>query len=190
MAAGATPVKHLYFVRHGLSEMNVQGVAAGSSDTPLTPKGETQVEAAGKWARDQGLVFDVILSSPLQRAYHTAQAIATHLDYPHENIIVHPDLRERHFGHLEGRTIHEFDITPKKIVDDVFAFDHIPDIEKITDLQYRANQTFNYLKKLPHESVLVVSHGAFGRALWRTVNNVPIHDFGQQFDNAVIIKLI
>lgn len=32
-------MKHLYFMRHGLSVMNKQGVFSGSNDTPLDAEG-------------------------------------------------------------------------------------------------------------------------------------------------------
>lgn len=183
-------MKHLYFIRHGLSEANVQGVATGSTDTPLTQKGREQADTAGRQAKQENLVFDIILSSPLSRAHDTAQAIATHVDYPHEDIMLHPKLVERHFGHMEERSIHEFGITPEQILEDPFAFDHVSEVERITDLQYRANQVLSYLHNLPHNTVLLVSHGSFGRALWRSVHNAPIQDFGHQFENAVLVKLI
>src|SRR5690606_2527197 len=72
--AGGPGMKKLYFIRHGLSVMNRQGVFSGSIDTPLTDEGRKQAKRAGKLARDFGI--DYIVSSPLARALETAQIIA------------------------------------------------------------------------------------------------------------------
>ena len=170
--------------------MNVAGQFAGTSDTPLTPMGKEQASAAGKQARDAGLVFDVILASPLDRTHETARLVATEVGYPHEEIQLVDGLIERHFGALEGVYHGDFHVTREEYIADPFAVDHVEGIEKITDLQYRANQMHEYLLSLPHETILVVSHGAFGRALERAVKNMPITEFGTPLENAQLIQLI
>jgi probable phosphoglycerate mutase len=179
-------VKQIYFVRHGESEFNRQDRWAGSSDTPLTPKGRKQASAAGKLARDQGLVFDVIISSPLERAHHTAQHIASELDYPHEKIILDPKLVERHFGKLEGKR--DIVIRAKYILDERAVESY--GAEELPDMQKRAESVLEELHKLPHKSILIVSHGSFGRALRRAVSKKPIHHRGDRIKNAEMIKLI
>ena len=48
--------KHIYFVRHGESEMNVSGHFAGAgTNTPLTEKGRKQASAAGKQLKTKGI---------------------------------------------------------------------------------------------------------------------------------------
>ncbi|MFZ1063463.1 MAG: histidine phosphatase family protein [Acidimicrobiales bacterium] len=68
----------LWFLRHGESEANARGrYAGGSDDSPLTEKGRRQARTA----RDL-LPNDVswIVSSPLSRAYETAQIVRDALD--------------------------------------------------------------------------------------------------------------
>lgn len=185
-------MKHLYFIRHGESEMNVAKLwAGGLTDSPLTAKGKTQAKAAGKAARDAGLVFDVIVSSPQQRAHHTAQSMAEHTEYPLYKIELRSELRERDFGALEGKDLHaDFNIPLGNYITDPFAIDHIDDMEKITDLQFRANKVLEELRKRPEETILIVSHGAFGRALKRAIANAPLTEHVEPFDNAKLTKLI
>jgi broad specificity phosphatase PhoE len=57
-------------------------------------------------------------------------------------------------------------------------------------MQARADRVIAHLYALPQENILVVSHGHFGRALRRSVNNHPITEFGETLENAVIIKLV
>jgi probable phosphoglycerate mutase len=179
-------VKQIYFVRHGESEYNRQDKWAGSSDTPLTPKGRKQAAAAGKQAREQGLVFDVIISSPLSRAHHTAQHIASELEYPHEQIILNPKLVERHFGELEGKR--DLVISAKYLLDERAVEPY--GAEKLHDLQKRAEAVLQELHHTPHQSILIVSHGSFGRALRRAVNQQSVHSRGDRIKNAEMIRLI
>jgi broad specificity phosphatase PhoE len=183
-------MKRLYFVRHGLSELNVAGHYSGHTNTPLTAKGKAQATSEGKKARDQGLVFDIILASPLDRAHETARRIASEIEYPHENIVLHDGLKERYFGELENKPSSVSGVSYEEYMNNPFALDHFKDIEKITDLQFRANNILEEIKQLPHEHILIVSHGAFGRALYRAYYNLPITDFGRQFENAEIVHFI
>src|SRR5688572_6955622 len=99
-------MKHLYFVRHGESEMNTQNVFSGHTDTPLTHKGRQQALETGSKLRDQQVNVDLIVASPLQRAHHTAIHIAETIGYEPEKIILHDLLRERYFGEVEGQGLH------------------------------------------------------------------------------------
>jgi broad specificity phosphatase PhoE len=183
-------MRHLYFVRHGLSEMNVLGMYSGSTDTLLTDTGKDQAKKTGAHIRDNQIPIDIIVSSPLSRAHETAKHIATEIDYEHDEIIIHDGLVERHFGILEGSKSQDGPVDYQTYRSDPFAIDHIEDVEKITDLQYRANKVLREIRELPHDSVLIVSHGAFGRALERAVKNMPLTEYGTTLDNAQIVKLI
>jgi len=183
-------MKTLHLVRHGLSQANVSGHYAGQTDTPLTAIGKKQASSAGKLARDNGLVFDIILASPLQRAYQTAQYIATELGYNHENIILEDKLKERNFGSIEGVHYSKVPISREQYISNPFALDEIENIEKITDLQYRANKILRIVKSMPQDNVLLVCHGSIGRAIERAAKNLPLSDFGTSLSNAQMIRLI
>lgn len=63
-----------WFMRHGHSAGNLEGVAQGLADYPLTEQGRLQAREAGQWLRDRGI--DAVLSSPLSRATETARILA------------------------------------------------------------------------------------------------------------------
>jgi broad specificity phosphatase PhoE len=65
----------LVLVRHGQSELNAAGCLAGRLDTPLTPLGRAQAARLGAALAAFGQP-DRVVSSPLQRALQTAQAIS------------------------------------------------------------------------------------------------------------------
>ena len=89
----------LYLVRHGETEYNLQGRIQGQSDSPLTPLGVRQVQAAAD--RLAGETFAAIYSSDLGRAQRTAEIIAARHDLP---IQTTPLLREAAFGIIQGLT--------------------------------------------------------------------------------------
>jgi uncharacterized phosphatase len=147
-------MKKLYFIRHGLSEMNKSGHYAGSTDTPLTDEGRQQAKLAGRNAKH--LNIDLIVSSPLSRALETAQIIAEEIGYQKNKILMSSLISERSWGDWEGQPF-------RPIGED--EFDKVPNSEKANDLLKRAGQALRYLESLDSESILVVSHGTFGRAL-------------------------
>ncbi|HVS78978.1 MAG TPA: histidine phosphatase family protein [Candidatus Saccharimonadales bacterium] len=147
-------MKKLYFVRHGLSEMNKSGHYAGRTNTPLAEEGRIQAQKAGEKAKK--LDIDLIVSSPLSRALETAQIIADEIGYPPNKIMVNDILQERSWGDWEGRRF-------RPIKED--EFDKIPNAEKSHELISRAEKALRFLESLPVENILVVSHGTFGRAL-------------------------
>ena len=180
-------MKHLYFIRHGQSQMNALGQWGGRSDAPLTQEGIAQAMVTAKQVAKQGLSFDVIVSSPLQRAHHTAQQVAKAVQYPIDKIIINDVFVERSFGELEGTVNKE---ASEKYYKDEALIDTYKEVERMVDMQWRAQQALDYLNSLPHETVLVVGHGAFSRALRRAINKEPLHERGKTLNNAEIIKLI
>lgn len=180
-------MKRLYFIRHGESEFNASHVWNGSSDTPLTPKGREQAKRAGQKAREQDLVFDVIISSPLARAHDTAKHVATAIDYPRDKIILHDQSIERDFGKLEGR---KDLVAGTKYFIDESAIDPYDGVESLENLQKRADEFLTYLHSLPHDTILVVGHGGAGRALRRAIQQEPISKRGKSFANAELVRLI
>jgi probable phosphoglycerate mutase len=180
-------MKRLYFIRHGLSEFNKLHKWSGTSDTPLAPEGHNQAKAAGRNASEQGLAFDVVISSPLQRAHDTAKHVAHSVGYPTEEIILSDAVIERHYGALEGKRALREGV---KYYLDESSIDHIENIETLEQLQVRADQFLQYLHSLDHDSILVVSHGAFGRALWRAVHKKPLTYRHKRFENAKLERFI
>ena len=91
-------VTRLLLVRHGQSEWNAVGRWQGKADPALTEFGRQQAFHA---AQRIGTV-DVIVASPLIRAFETAQIISAQIGVG--PIVVDPDLMERDAGEWEGLT--------------------------------------------------------------------------------------
>jgi broad specificity phosphatase PhoE len=88
----------VWLVRHGTTEWSQNGRHTGRTDLPLTAAGEKAAAALRPLLAHRS--FGLILSSPLQRARHTAElaGLVPELD---------PDLQEWDYGAYEGRTTHD-----------------------------------------------------------------------------------
>lgn len=180
-------MKHLYYMRHGESTYNAQEMWAGQADAPLSAKGHKQAKRAATKAKQQGLAFDIIISSPLSRAHHTAKYIAEAVGYPEDKILLHPGFVERGFGSLEGTRNDEAEA---KYRQDEALIDTYEGVERLVDTQWRAQQMLDYLNTLPYDTILISGHGSFARSLRRAILKQPLHERGTRLENAEIIKLI
>ncbi len=181
----------LYFVRHGESEANAAGIWS-PLEAQLTDSGRWQATAAGCDARERGLEFDRILSSPLPRAHETARLIADELDYSIHDIELLPSLVERNWGKLTGIAKGHFFDSGNTRQD----MENVESIETVEALQMRAANVLNHIYDRPEERILVVGHGTFGRALRRAIEGLPANaEFQKPIEkllipNAQIIRLI
>jgi broad specificity phosphatase PhoE len=83
-------------VRHGETEWSRDGKHTGRTDVPLTERGREQAEALG--ATLEGRRFELVLTSPLQRASETCRLAGYgEVAQPRE------ELREWDYGAYEGR---------------------------------------------------------------------------------------
>ncbi len=94
----------LILARHAESTWNRQGRLTGCSDPPLTPRGEAQAAAAGRKLAREGPVVGAVHTSDLARAGRTAQLMLDAMRLPGVPVGVHPLLRERALGVVEGLT--------------------------------------------------------------------------------------
>lgn len=164
-------------MRHGLSEMNVAGLIAGITETPLTREGREQAKKAGRAAK--GLGIDLIVSSPMSRAHETARIVASEIGFPEENILTSPLLFERNYGVLEGTPY----VAGKNM-------DEFEGYEKDTSLIARAQQALDWINGLEANHILVVSHGAFGRALRSILKTDFPMSHPERINNAEILAWV
>lgn len=181
-------MKHIYYVRHGECELNLQKVFAGHSDSPLTELGRKQAVLAGQDIIQQGIKIDIIVSSSLWRAYETAEIIAREIGYLEQDVITSDLLIERGFGMLEG--------TPRTEFFDTHSYqdiDFAPRAETIEQLHERAAKALQFIEQQRGDNILVVSHSGFFRAFNRAVTGDPFsHEYTSPFmtiKNAKVYEL-
>jgi broad specificity phosphatase PhoE len=92
----------IIFVRHGQTAMNREGRLQGRLDAPLTDLGRDQAQLAAHGLVSSGATL--VTTSPLVRAFDTAQEIATSL-----GVAVEVDARlvELDYGEWDGRRLGE-----------------------------------------------------------------------------------
>ena len=161
-----------WFLRHGETDWNAQGLSQGRTDIPLNAAGLAQAKRAARTLEGSGVA--TIVASPLMRARVTAETVAEALGLP--VAAFDDDLREVDFGEQEGRPMGDW-------YDDWIAGTYTPErAEPFPVLLARAVLAVN--RALAHPApVLVVAHGALFRALRlafglepnvRTPNALPI----------------
>ncbi len=67
---------NLYILRHGPAKDQAAWAPRSDALRPLTKAGEKRVKEVAKMMRDRGISFDVILTSPFERALRTAEIVA------------------------------------------------------------------------------------------------------------------
>ncbi len=169
-------MQKLYFVRHGLSVMNQIGYFSGRTETDLTNQGIKEAAEAGKILKSYGI--NLIISSPLKRTVHTAQIIAQEISYPIDDIVLNELFIERDFGPLEGEAY-------------IPNLGNHPGVETVEHIIKRAVKALDYLNTLADfDNILVVSHGAMGRALRHVINKEIPYSNSPNFKNGQIVELI
>jgi alpha-ribazole phosphatase len=166
---GAT---RLVLVRHGEPDESMHGRCYGRLDVPLSAAGLRRAAAVAEALRSHEI--DAVYSSPLQRAFDTARAVASaHGLEP----IPREDLRELDFGELEGLS-HE-EIASKH--PDLYRFwmedpsiVRFPGGEALSDLRARVLPEVAGIRE-QHEgrAVAVVAHGGVVRVMLSDVLELP-----------------
>lgn len=139
----------IYFVRHGKTDWNFKGIYQGQTDIELNSIGINQAKEL--LSKLEGIKFDVVISSPLKRAYQTAEII-------HKgSIITDNRIMERSNGKLEGR---------QKGIDEVDFTDPNEtryNIEQLATFRERIREFWDdVLDKYKDKNVVVVSHAGVG----------------------------
>jgi probable phosphoglycerate mutase len=162
LAARLHPIP-FWFLRHGETDWNAQGLSQGSTDIPLNAVGLAQARRAARTVAGLGQGIATIVSSPLSRTRVTAEIVAEALRLP---IGFDADLREVGFGEAEGQPMGDW-------YDDWIAGRFTPaGGETFSALYARGVAAVNRATALPGP-VLIVAHGALFRALRRALGHEP-----------------
>ena len=95
-------MKKLVLIRHGESQWNLQNRFTGWTDVDLDDEGKYEALHAGHLLRSEGFEFDVVYTSVLKRAIHTAWNIVDVLNCAWIPFVKSWELNERHYGALQG----------------------------------------------------------------------------------------
>lgn len=144
----------IYIIRHGQTEQNSRMLLAGRGDYVLNEVGIAQAREAGEWLRSRGISFDLVYSSPLQRARHTAELVV-----PGAEIRLDERLIEMDFGPYEGMDLTH--PTPE-IITFFSDFEHNPAPEGMEPLRQVTGRLGAFLEELKpvaaEKNILLSTH--------------------------------
>ena len=126
-----------YIVRHGETRLNVEAVLQGRLDEPINQSGRDLAAITGQNMR--GIHFDACISSPLVRAYETAEIILRESgnDIP---IATDDRLQEMAFGVWEGRKLADMGEGSQRYVTDAFNYERFEGGEDVYDVCVRTQE--------------------------------------------------
>ncbi|HPQ50469.1 MAG TPA: 2,3-bisphosphoglycerate-dependent phosphoglycerate mutase, partial [Alphaproteobacteria bacterium] len=95
---------YLVLMRHGQSQWNLENRFTGFKDVELSDQGVEEAKLSGQNLAKAGILFDLVYTSTLKRAYTTAELalIESGQGALVASMIKHDDLRERDYGDLTG----------------------------------------------------------------------------------------
>jgi len=185
----------LILLRHGQSQWNAKNLFTGWVDVALSSQGEAEAKRAGELLKEKNLLPDVLHTSLLTRAIHTAEIALGACERKWIPVSRSWRLNERHYGALQGKdkaaTLKEygeeqfklwrrsFDTPPPAIADsdqysqasDIRYKDLGPDLPKAECLKDVVKRLMPYLDNeiasdlRQGKTVLVVAHGNSIRAI-------------------------
>ncbi|MGI6056672.1 MAG: histidine phosphatase family protein [Bilifractor sp.] len=172
----------IYLLRHGETGINaIGGRFQGQIDTPgaaLTEKGRRQAREAGEKFRRMGLHFDLVYTSPQNRAMETAMLAA---GLSSDRLIPDDRLKEISFGPFEGQKWET--MNPGTFHAMMYDFGNYvpgPGMESGIGLLTRVSSFLEDLKRQkPADTILVSTHGGVIRAALVHIHADPLTSFWQ-----------
>ncbi len=153
----------VYIVRHGQVPHNALK-QYNTKDEDLTELGIAQAEELKN--KIKNMKFDIIISSPLMRAKHTANILNVN-----NNKIIYNDLiRERSCGDLSGKPV---EVTNREEYWNYYTTIQYGTSENIKLFFERVYKFLDELKKEDYENVLIVAHSGVSKAFYGYFNGIP-----------------
>ena len=186
-------LQEMLLVRHGESTANAKGIWQGQMEFPLSERGRAQASLAGHGLSSEP--FEGLYSSPLSRAFETAEIIRDRAGCAGEVVPV-DGLSERNGGILEGHTWTEQEHRNPELAKKFLA---IPEEERWalvgaeTDEEViaRFEEALSSIRALHPGGtrIVVVSHGGVMRAFLRKHFGPEVLPGVQRAANASITRL-
>jgi alpha-ribazole phosphatase len=147
----------VYLVRHGQTAWNKEEIFRGRTDVPLNETGLKQAELAGQYFK--GMEIHAIYSSPLSRAWQTAQKIAQ----SHQlKVELSEGILDMSFGNWEGHSHQEIREMDSETYRQWVESPHLvklPGGESLDDVRGRAMAALEeVLQKHSEKTLVLVSH--------------------------------
>jgi broad specificity phosphatase PhoE len=179
----------IYLVRHGQTAWNKEEIFRGRTDVPLDETGLRQAELVGQYFK--GMEIHAIYSSPLSRAWQTAQKVAQFHDLkvqPLQGII------DMSFGNWEGRPHQEIRQSDSNTYRQWVETPHLvrlPGGESLDDVRVRAMAAVEELiRNHPGKTLILVTHRVVNKVLICGILSLDNSHFWQITQDTTAINLI
>ncbi|KAK9899415.1 phosphoglycerate mutase-like protein [Cystobasidium minutum MCA 4210] len=204
MAVTVKRLPKVYVIRHGQTEWSLNGRHTGTTDIPLTPKGEELITALGLRVVGKGRILDPdlitkILVSPRTRAQKTFELLfAPEAGNPKisEMKTTYEGVREWTYGDFEGALVGNVNKERRAAGRpdwDIWT-QGCEGGESVQQMSDRVDEVVQYVRKMHNEwlsaeerkeddrggDVVIVSHGHFSRCFVARWLGLPLKD-GQLF---------
>jgi probable phosphoglycerate mutase len=148
----------IYLTRHGETEWNRQLKFQGHKNSDLTDKGILAAELLAD--RIDEIEIDYIISSPLMRAYNTAEIVKGNKDI---KIIKYDGLKEINLGDFEGLSYTEIKKEHSELLESIESDplnNRYPNGENLKEFYNRVIKAFKeIIDKCKNKTILIVAHG-------------------------------
>lgn len=162
-------------VRHGETDWNAARRLQGHTDIDLNATGVAQAKQMARALKKINLQFDVLITSDLQRAANTAQAIEELFEI---SAIRNTSLRERHLGALQGLTTDEAPIREPELWKSHLSRNIHENLRNGESIQLFADRIQFALEQIRAQhlgkTILLVSHGGALDMMYRIASNQPL----------------
>jgi len=179
----------IYLVRHGQTAWNKEEIFRGRTDIPLDEIGLKQAELAGQYFK--GMEIHAIFSSPLSRAWQTAEKIAEF-----HNLKVQPlqGIVDMSFGNWEGHPHQEIRQNDSKTYRQWVETPHLvrlPGGEGLDDVRVRAMASLEeVIQRHPVKTLVLVSHRVVNKVIICGILGLDNSHFWQITQDPTAINLI
>jgi broad specificity phosphatase PhoE len=179
----------IFLVRHGRTAWNKEEIFRGRTDVPLDETGLKQAELAGEYFK--GMEIHAIYSSPLSRAWETAQKIA---QFHHVKVQPLQGIVDMSFGRWEGQShldIQKNDKETYRQWREEPQLLRLPSGESLDDVRVRAMAALEEgIQNHPGKSLILVSHRVVNKVLICGILGLDNSHFWQITQDATAINLI
>jgi len=179
----------IYLVRHGQTAWNKEEIFRGRTDVPLDETGLKQAELAGEFFRE--MKIEGVYSSPLSRAFQTAEKIAKFHPpkvQPLEGLI------DMSFGSWEGRPlqeVREMDGERYRQWREEPHLVRLPSGEGLDEVRIRGMAVLEeVIKRHPEGNIVLVSHRVVNKVLLCGILGIDNSHFWQITQDTTAISLI
>lgn len=154
---------NIIVVRHGQTDWNLNDLVQGRTDIDLNETGYSQAYETANNLSD--FSFDYIYSSPLLRAFKTANIICNNKDI---SITIDDRLNERNYGDFEGQNTS---------IKEYWNYELNLSDHNVESLEHLYNRVFDFLKYLINSyekqdvNILIVTHDGINICIDSIIKN-------------------